>query len=606
MLIHRIALALACGVSSLIASELPLKLEWQTPVGTTGSHTTLQVANSTLFVPTLGPDQPGIHAIDTLTGNHRYTLLSPAPKPHSLAGLALSASKLVFGDTKGTVSAYSWNQTLRWSRQLPEPIEAAPILAAITPDAILDCLITTITGRIYALDGSTGDLLWHVMPTTNQHDLNIPTVTSGGSLLPNPLTHTPTFITHAYCQRLYGLNSKTGAILWKTDLATMSPLSPLYGTKKQLHFVQKNGHFYAIYPSGRLQLHGIHPAITVQTPPVMPTQISARTPFIPLPAHGYTSGFTIQTNQATDQAFPQWTPIGAPLLSAYSNTQKHGMIIACKEGVLLFFSKTGRLTHQFTLPAGAVSTPLIANVDTDPKLELIIALANNTVYCYELPTTGPIQWGQLRANPYNTGIKHATLIEDSSLDVTGSRVLTYPPDTLDLGFRYLPWLSETINPTQISQKGIGYARLGMTYGQFKRRLPSTYHTQGVSLNNGLKAVAVLKQNKAQYYLVFPQQQPLLPHTPIRMILTNNPRYKHASGFHPGMHIHNVIPILGNPIFSYRRHYPLEEKIVFKRQPRYLIFISYSRVKAGTYKQKKTINHTKTFHPGATLQFIGVR
>ena len=146
----------------------------------------------------------------------------------------------------------------------------------------------------------------------------------------------------------------------------------------------------------------------------------------------------------------------------------------------------------------------------------------------------------------------------------------------------------------------------MTLGQFKKKINREMEFQETLLANGLKAVAVIFDNAVQYYLVFPQRVVIDDYSKIRMVVTNNPRYKTSDGVYSNLRVTKAASFLGTPTFSYNRDYPLEEKLRFRKQPRWMVFTSYSQKKAGLYTTSLKYNATKNFNQGAKLQFIGVR
>ena len=113
-------------------------------------------------------------------------------------------------------------------------------------------------------------------------------------------------------------------------------------------------------------------------------------------------------------------------------------------------------------------------------------------------------------------------------------------------------------------------------------------------------------NEVQYYIVFHQNESISDAAKIKMVLTENPLYQTKNGVRSGTYIDKISTFLGTPTLSYNRSYPLEEKIRFASQPRWMVFTSYSDQKAGIYRSNDQINITKAFQFGAKVQFVGVR
>ncbi len=145
----------------------------------------------------------------------------------------------------------------------------------------------------------------------------------------------------------------------------------------------------------------------------------------------------------------------------------------------------------------------------------------------------------------------------------------------------------------------------MTYEQYQQKITIPFKTKDVKLQNGLKARAIIIKDIIHYYLVFNQHKPITKNSVINIVITNNPYYKTETGIHAGVKISYVSNLLGPPTFSYNLTYPLEEKCRFNKQPRWMVFSSYSTVKAGIYNSRQK-NITRTYQPNATIQFIAVR
>jgi hypothetical protein len=59
-------------------------------------------------------------------------------------------------------------------------------------------------------------------------------------------------------------------------------------------------------------------------------------------------------------------------------------VIGTESGELLVFSSQGELLQRLELPAGLEAPALIADIDGDGRLELLLACLDGQLYCYEV------------------------------------------------------------------------------------------------------------------------------------------------------------------------------------------------------------------------------
>ena len=83
-------------------------------------------------------------------------------------------------------------------------------------------------------------------------------------------------------------------------------------------------------------------------------------------------------------------------------------------GKLTILDYLGNLMYSVDLPAGvgedwngAMAAPTLANIDTDPDLEVVLVTANSGVVAYDLPGSAQarILWGTGRGNYKRSGSK---------------------------------------------------------------------------------------------------------------------------------------------------------------------------------------------------------
>ncbi len=593
-----------------------LPLKWKTYVGKTTYRTTIQYAYGHVFVPSNGKywhksrdTQDGVYILNPRNGKIMQHLAPPGLGEHDVNGVAISNSKIVFGDDSGVLTAFDWDFKPVWTYKIDSDFEGAPALMHVNEDAILDVVTGTESGMFVALNGVDGTILWSFQPAINPKYkwASERSFMASPSLIDiNKDGYKDIFI-GSRNGHFYALNGKTGKVIWNHKSHVPSGfLGSSFATSSHLFVVESYGILHKFSTKGRLLQRFSLDAKNSPQVVSMPMVNANHTMLVGTTFSKTESGlWTLRQHQT--ESFDQIGKISSSaMLANVDKLPGNEFVVVSESGWLYIINAEGKKVAVFKLPSGAEASPLIADIDNDKLLELVIALNNGYVYCYDLNSSGPVSWGRFRANPYNTGLHSDVLPEDGLHASFKSMPPSYPSSFANNGFSYNTWLSTKVAPYLISKNGIGPAQLGLTLAQFKLKLTRPIQTETLLLGNGLKAVAIIQDTITQYYLVFPQNMPITPFSKIVMVLTNNPNYMTVDGIHSGMSVFDASSVLGVPTFSYNRNYPLEEKLRLSRQPRWISFTSYSKVKAGKYRGNDRVNYTKNYEPGSKIQFIVVR
>jgi len=607
-----IAKPLVNEIDSVTLKKLPLK--WKQRIGLTTYRTTLQYADGKIFAPSNGKDTKslndrydGVHILDAKTGKILNQLTQGSFGDRDVNGVAVSNSKIVFGNDEHTLSAFDWKGNLLWDYTATSDFEGAPALTKLNNDAILDVISSTEDGTLLAIDGLTGTKLWEFKPAINPTQVYPKT----RNFLASPALLDINKDTIKDCVIgnrngiLYVLDGSNGKILWKHISSIPSGIiaSPII-TNKTIFYAESYGIIHKLSARGRIMNQFSLPETTAFQVTSTPLMLKNMPLLIGATNTTTSQGLWVISLPKRPIKIFEGNISSSPILANIDTTPDPEFIITTESGWLLVIDTNGTLIGKYKLLTGTECTPLIADIDNDGKLELVLALNDQYIYAYDLPSKGPVIWGQLRANPYNTGTENDTLSEDAPLTNLPHRSNLYPPQSPLTGFIVDNWFSKPVIENRISTTTIGHAQLGMTLGQYKLKMPYAFKSKEVTLENGLKSIAIIINNSVEYYLIFPQYRPITDQSIINAIVTNNPKYKTKSGISSGTPIRIVSTLLGSPTFSFNRNYPLEEKCRFNDQPRWLVFTSYSKVKAGIYSRGNTI--TRNYKPEATLQFIGIR
>jgi outer membrane protein assembly factor BamB len=415
-----------------IESIFPLK--WKTYVGQTTYRTNILLHQNKIWLGSNGntldktsqDEFDAVFSIDARTGQvvQKIQPLIPNGQKKDLSdldvnGIAIDENKLYFGIDEGYFYAYDLSQNkILWQYKTPflenieniGNVEGCPVVIDLNQDDEND-VVFSVRGRgIVALNGKTGSPLW-VQILTNDNGAfltsplcvdvnadNIPDVISGG--------WNATSIERE--SLLYALNGKNGEIIWKYTLGTGLKSSPILvekGEKKAIvvastysvvHYIDLQGkHLYALdlnLPSGAIS--GLYAAVTLspnETLAIGSSWWSGNDDGLWI-AHLQKAeiekenryGYRIVSNKA--QTFFPANRITASAVVGQINSKKSWQIaVPTEKGELLLYDENTRKLERYKIPSGSECTPLLADIDGDKKLELLIACYDGYLYCYDLP-----------------------------------------------------------------------------------------------------------------------------------------------------------------------------------------------------------------------------
>ncbi|MEG4837859.1 hypothetical protein [Microcoleus sp. B9-D4] len=164
---------------------------------------------------------------------------------------------------------------------------------------------------------------------------------------------------------------------------------------------------------------------------------------------------------------------------------------------------------------------------------------------------------------------------------------------------------------KISDRTIGAAKVGMTFGQLKKALGSTAQFKVESpFMVDFDAVAVSQSRKVQYRIIYAAGTKLKDTDVIELLMTDNANYKTVQGVGPGMTLKQAEAIYGKATLSYNVDNEMREGVVFAKQPtRNIMFVPKAEGKqfAGVYGAGQGgFYQTNKYQPNAVIKSVMVR
>jgi hypothetical protein len=162
--------------------------------------------------------------------------------------------------------------------------------------------------------------------------------------------------------------------------------------------------------------------------------------------------------------------------------------------------------------------------------------------------------------------------------------------------------------TLISGKGIGAAQLGITLGALKQALgtEATFTVKSPFIVD-FDAIAVQKDGKVQYYILYLADQSFSDQDVIQGLFTDNPKFRTAEGIGAGSTLQAAEQAYGNATLAYNTDNEAREYARFDRQPAPNLSFGTGTgnvQSAGIYPAAAGgYNETQEFKPDATIKSV---
>jgi outer membrane protein assembly factor BamB len=413
-----------------------LRERWTAAVGLTGWFSTILPRDGQIYVASLGADfgdgqdeADGVVRVSGATGDVDFLFRPEHRGPRDVIGLAATHDDLVVACANGTVYCLNFSGEVRWSAHAGDPILAPPLAYDLDRDGVEDVAVVTRGGKVVALSGRGGKVLWVAAAG------KIPpgdTLLGAGLALGDIVRGPEQELLVTLPTGAVTVLSRTGKELWRYELETGSlaggvcrATEPTRGAPAYVG--DRLAAVWAIQQgerkpeATRWQTLGLRSDETLVAGlrtlgnSGAPTGVDVGPPWVIASVAGaYGSRIGAVCALTTDGL--RWrAPVGGaiwgtPAIADLNGDRMSELIVTSIEphpdggarGVLSILSAQGQLLARREFDAPIECSPVVADVDGDNRLEILVADQDGWLHCLATNGFGPVEWGLFGGDSHNT------------------------------------------------------------------------------------------------------------------------------------------------------------------------------------------------------------
>jgi len=421
-----------------------MELLWVAPVGLTSWFSTVLVVDGDLYVASLGAAfndardvADGVVRVNGVDGASEVFFSPPATHrgPRDVVGLAVADAGLAVACYNGSVYSVDTQGALRWSTHVGDPIVGGPLCADVNRDGATDVIVATRGGKVAALSGRGGRTLWAAGITkAARHDQALGATLALGRLGERG---DPDLIVSFPDGALAIVSPRNGQLRWREELAVgvVSGAVVLDSVARRAQRAGAGGNPTAFVADRAANVWSLEPSaggwqvVHWQALALRPEETlvaglrtmglnrPAATPgpwLLACPTGEYAAGWgglcalspgQVQWRLPVDGAV--WGPpavgdlngdgMSEIVLGTVQPTGEDGLA-----GAVWVISSQGHCLVRQLLDAPIETGPVLADVDRDGLLEIVVADQSGRLHCFKTRGFGPVEWGMPGGDSHNT------------------------------------------------------------------------------------------------------------------------------------------------------------------------------------------------------------
>lgn len=410
---------------------------WKASIGLTARDSTILPIDGHVYIGSLGatvesPDDSadGVVRVDGANGAAETIFQSPDKGLRDVVGMVAGNQELIVACRNGHVYGIdSLGKLVRWKAPAGGKIASLPLGIEINNDSNLDAVVVTENGKVVALGG--GRTLWSValeLPAKPKFDPDLLDARGLGApraslaFGPLPGTSGPAILVTTWGGLVVALAPTTGKTIWSLRLpngiAAPALLLPPEGAGEPgAYIIDATGMVWSLLRGDRKTT-----AKAVWSLGWRQAAFSAAALRTTEDADGAVGLLAVATDiRGRDRSSLCWLgaegirwrcPIDGIVRCAPAVADLNGdgaaeaLVVsslpidgAGPRTLLTIVSATGHILRNYSLDAAVEATPVVADVDRDGMLDVLIADRDGELHCYATEKFGAVYWGLAAGDP---------------------------------------------------------------------------------------------------------------------------------------------------------------------------------------------------------------
>ncbi len=428
------------GLQPLVSRREAVTLvpRWKSPIGLTAWFSTILPLDGYIYVASLGTglDSPGDQAdgvvrVNGVDGTSEL-FFAPPPEhrgPRDVIGLAADEEGLFVAGHNGSVYAIGFDGSARWHMHVGDQIVAPPLAVDTNLDGVTDVVVVTRAGKAVALSGHSGRTSWVTTLAAPAADASL----LGTTLCLGAVSDVAAreLVVTLPTGDVSLLAVRDGRLLWGRLLAAGTVAGAVCTglDNEQSDAVSSPAAYVADSVGDVWALVGVpddvaivgwqslairHDETLVASPRLIGPGPDQPALLIACPT-GHYSGNRGAVCVASAEGIVWRLAVGGaiwgtPAVADLNGDRRPEVVVTSIEprgdedvgGALSIISSAGHCLRRVAFDAALESSPVVADVDGDGYLEILVADQAGWLHCYATERYGPVLWGSAGGDSHNT------------------------------------------------------------------------------------------------------------------------------------------------------------------------------------------------------------
>jgi hypothetical protein len=413
----------AIGVIGSIGPSVKVKPNeaWKTTVGMTTYKTTIHFYDGKIVLGSNGlgwkdtsDGQDGVYILDAKTGNLMDQIVPPGGDEKDVNGVALTKDAIFFGTDQGVLYKTDWKGKVLWKTLVSGDVEAAPALADLNGDGVLDAVVGSEGGVFYAVSGKKGKVLWTIKAGKSYYGAT--GFLGAAALYDADGDGVDDVFVPSRDEVFRALGGKNGKLLWQHQGTSSMHGAPIIvdadgDGKMEVVFTECYSDVYcANAATGSIEWKA-----TLQNPDGGIEGLFSPVGWYPdaacvLVATAWwgaqegvycIGGKDGKTKWRYNE--PQKNISSGAVIGDIDGKPGAEVVFGTEAGAVVALDASGQTVMEHPLGGPVECTPTLADVDGDGLIEIIAAANNGSLYLLETPGQAPPVIGYHRGDPQNRG-----------------------------------------------------------------------------------------------------------------------------------------------------------------------------------------------------------